>query len=165
MLMASFAVTLGHGRKWPEVAALHQLFPDKTSPVPLDVAELQKPDVEVADLPVQADRSVSPSSASATESSSSASDESAEGADLEGVLPDPTAPDEVTWLRQGHLVRELTEEGRQVPWCRDTAFVQDPVARGVGFTMVDKDDMCKRCLARISRGLFVALANHSNWLY
>ena len=147
---------------WPEVAALHQLFPDKTSPVPLDLAELQKPDVEVADLPVQADRSVSPSSASATESSSSASDESAEGADLEGVLPDPTAPDEVTWLRQGrklHLVRELTEEGRQVPWCRDTAFVQDPVARGVGFTMVNKDDMCKRCLARIPR------ADHSNWLY
>ena len=156
---------------WPEVATLHELLPDKGTPVPLQLDELQKPDVEVEDpnmVPAPPDDGSSGASDSDSNSPSSASDATAEGADLVGILPDPTAAEEVAWFRQArklHIVREEGEDGRAVPWCRDVAFPQDPVACGFGFTMVDRSDACQRCLSRLPRGLFLALAEHSQWAY
>eukprot|EP00435_Cladocopium_sp_Y103_P022616 s4807_g5.t1 len=158
---------------WAEVAALHQSLPEELTPL-AQTASLG--DIEVAagalpagetcgppeggDLPVS--KPSSSSSAASSDSSSSASDESASGHDLCGVVADTSAPDELSWMKQGrkvHLVREEVD-GRPVPWCRDFAYDQDPSERGHGFTVTSRDAFCQRCLGRVPRGLYLALAEH-----
>eukprot|EP00435_Cladocopium_sp_Y103_P033090 s1614_g8.t1 len=103
---------------------------------------------------------------SSSDSSSSASDVSAEGADLVGILADDTAAEELLWIRQGKKVHAIREDvdGRATPWCRDFPFVQEPQARGRGFTSPNPSDFCARCLGRMPRGLYLSLAEHNNWV-
>ena len=76
---------------------------------------MEKPETEQAvELPLEA--AASSSSEASTDESSSASDESADAQDLCGVLADSSAPEDLSWLRQGkkvHLIREEVE-GRAV---------------------------------------------------
>ena len=164
--------------QWAEVAALHQSFPEEVTPLakteslgeievePGALDGVEQPDNQVTELPLKEEAEQS-SSDSSTDESSSASDESADGHDLCGVLADGTAPEELSWMKQGkklHLVREEVE-GRAVPWCRDFAFQQDPAERGRGFTLTPRVDFCQRCLGRVPRGLYLALAEHCQWLH
>lgn len=58
---------------------------------------------------------------------------------------------EPEWFLQGskrHVIRELDPAGRLIPWCRESAFVQDPVARGIGVAQTAADAWCSRCLGR-----------------
>ena len=110
----------------------------------------------------------SPSSPVSSSTSSSASDISAEGVDLVGVLADQTAVEDMSWLQQGkkiHLIREEAEGERPLPWCRDKPFVQEPQGRGRGFTQSVQSAFCQRCLARMPRGLYVALADYHGWIH
>lgn len=164
--------------QWAEVAALHQSFPEDMTPLAkteslgdievapgaLDGVEAREPPPQ-AELPVEDDSSSSLDTS--TDNSSSASDESADGGDLCGVVADDSAPEELGWLRQGkklHIIREEVE-GRAVPWCRDFAYRQDPAERGRGFTLTPRTDFCQRCLGRVPRGIYLALAEHCQWLH
>ena len=106
--------------QWAEVAALHQSLPEELTPLaqtatlgaievdPGGLDGVEKPEAEQAvELPLKA--TASSSSDASTDESSSASDESADAQDLCGVLADSSAPEDLSWLRQGkkvHLVRE-----------------------------------------------------------
>eukprot|EP00435_Cladocopium_sp_Y103_P052832 s71_g16.t1 len=158
------------GWLWPVVAALHQTFPEDLTPLaqtsslgdievaPGALAEVEarvppsaEPPAQEA-MPSASDAVEVSGSDSSLDTSSSASDESADGHDLVGVLADDSAPEELSWIRQGrktHLIREEVD-GRPVPWCRDFAFPQDPAARGRGFTVTSRSDFCQRCLGRVS---------------
>lgn len=164
--------------QWAEVAALHQSCPEEMTPLaqteslgeievePGALEGVEAPSDKGAEEPPKDEKEPS-SSDTSTDESSSASDESADGHDLCGVLADGTAPEEFSWMRQGkklHLVREEVE-GRAVPWCRDFAFQQDPAERGRGFTLTPRVDFCQRCLGRVPRGLYLALAEHCQWLH
>ena len=60
-------------------------------------------------------------------------------------------------------MREVTEEDLLVPFCRDRPFHQEPVLRGTGFVQSSAGGVCARCLARMPRGLYLALAEHNGW--
>lgn len=154
---------------WPEVAALHQLLPEVPEKEVLDgqqgAIEVAPGALDPVDCPALP--TVSAGDGSGTDSSSSASDESADGCDLEGVLADDGAAEDMPWLVQGrktHLIREETD-GRPVPWCRDFAYAQDPSERGRGLTVLSRDSFCQRCLGRMPRGLYLALAEHNRWAH
>ena len=58
----------------------------------------------------------------------------------------------VDWFLQGskrHIIRELDVNSRRVPWCRDSAFHQDPVSRGSGLDRLSRDLWCTRCMNRM----------------
>ena len=113
--------------QWAEVAALHQSLPEELTPLaqtatlgaievdPGGLDGVEKPEPEQAvELPLKA--TASSSSEASTDESSSASDQSADAQDLCGVLADSSAPEDLSWLRQGkkvHLIREEVE-GRAV---------------------------------------------------
>eukprot|EP00435_Cladocopium_sp_Y103_P065745 s568_g27.t1 len=100
--------------------------------------------------------------------SSSASDVTADGEDLENIPPLEETVEGMRWLRQGtktHLVRSRDEAHRYVPWCRDSAFSQDARADGVGFATCTKATFCKRCLARLPRGAYTAIADLCGWAH
>lgn len=153
---------------WPEFQIQHQTMPwEATDPV---MAEPQ-PEVDVVEpvppLPSPQEPNAEPETAAdEPDSSSSASDISACADDLEGVMADPTAVDELAWFKQGsktHVASELTAEQQLIPYCRDIPFAQDPVKRGAGFVQGCEDQVCKRCLSRMPRGLYQALAEHNGW--
>jgi len=125
---------------------------------------------EEVELPVVEESPASPisSSSSTPSTSSSASDVSAEGVDLVGIVPDSTAVDDLMWLRQGrkiHLIKEEPDGGHPIPWCRDKAFAQEPQQRGRGFTQSVDTAFCQRCLSRMPRGLYTALADYNGWMH
>lgn len=154
---------------WAEVSALHRLIPDEVSACTGDTAEGA---IEVAPgalEPVEGPAlpTVSAEAAPGSDTSSSASDETADGHDLAGVLADDGAAEDMPWIVQGkktHLVREEVD-GRPVPWCRDFGFPQDPSERGRGFTVSDRGSFCQRCLGRMPRGLYLALAEYNHWAH
>ena len=158
---------------WPEWAAMHRETAEMPAPPPeLELGEEPGapaiPEEEQVVLPEQQDEVDSLDSSSVSSTSSSASDISAEGVDLVGVLPDQTAVEDMGWLQQGkkiHLIREEAEGERPLPWCRDKPFVQEPQGRGRGFTQSAHSAFCQRCLARMPRGLYSALADHNGWLH
>ena len=105
-------------------------------------------------------------SATSSASSDSASDVSNEATDLEGAISTDDVAETTHWLVQGtkvHLIRGETE-GRLLPWCRDAPFSQDPRSTGEGFSVVSRQRFCQRCLARMPRGLYRALARSCGWL-
>ena len=62
--------------------------------------------------------------------------------------------EEIEWFSQRarrHVVREVVD-GRLVPWCREEAFNQDPVAKGVGVSQKGSP-FCHKCLARMPEAL------------
>ena len=90
------------------------------------------------------------------DSSSSASDVSAVAEELDGVVPEDSFNANMKWMQQGkklHIVKAVPHEGRQVPWCRDSPFAQDPVRVGEGFELVSRGEFCQRCLARLPRAM------------
>eukprot|EP00435_Cladocopium_sp_Y103_P032169 s3721_g8.t1 len=100
--------------------------------------------------------------------SSSASDVSGTGEDLEGIPPLDEVVDGMHWFRQGsktHLVKAKDDSHRAIPWCRDVSFTQDPRATGVGFGTCTKASFCSRCLARLPRGAYTAIADLCGWLH
>lgn len=100
--------------------------------------------------------------------SSSASDVTAAGEDLENIPPLDETVEGMHWFRQGtrtHLVRARDEAHRGIPWCRDTAFTQDAKATGVGFGTCTRAIFCKRCLARLPRGAYTAIADLCGWMH
>ena len=99
--------------------------------------------------------------------SSSASDVSARGSDVEGVVPFDEALD-TAWLKQGtklHIVKLHDDAARPVPWCRDFAFQQDAKEKGNGFGHTTRQHFCQRCLARMPRGVYSAIASQCGWLH
>ena len=85
---------------------------------------------------------------------------------LEGALSDDDVAVSTHWMVQGakvHIIRGESD-GRLLPWCRDAPFSQDPRSTGEGFSLVSRQRFCQRCLARMPRGLYRALARHCGWL-
>ena len=110
--------------------------PELKAPDGADVPEEPAADRAVPELTAAPSGSQPAAEHAAEDSSSSASDQSADGADLEGIMADPSAAEFAAWFKQGaktHIVSERTEEGRLVPYCRDLPFAQDPHRRGEGF--------------------------------
>lgn len=92
--------------------------------------------------------------------SPSASDESAVGEELVGIIPDDISTS-LPWFQQGakvHVLRTDNLQGRHLPWCRESPFHQDPQRVGEGVATLEKEKMCQRCLSRMPRSLYAALA-------
>ncbi len=73
----------------------------------------------------------------------------------------------IRWFRQGkkiHIAR-AEDDGRLQPWCRDAAFSQDPAATGTGLFSLERDRACQRCIGRMPRLTYVALAEHCGWMH
>ena len=123
--------------------------------------------IEEPELPLEDCAPPSPvASNSDDDSSSSASDVSAEPMDLVGVLPEQDTDISLQWFQQGakvHVVRLIPDEGPKIPWCRDRPFPQDPAKVGEGFSTVLRAQLCQRCLARMPRATYAALAEQCAW--
>ena len=159
---------------WKDFQALHQQTPWAADEPALnaaitDAAEPDKPEEEPAAVAATEPEPAGEPEAGPSDSvdtSSSASDNSAEADYLRGIWPDPTAAADLQWFKQGtrtHVVSDTTEGGRLVPYCRDAPFVQDPSRRGEGFLQGSMDSVCRRCLGRMPRGLYLSLAEHCGW--
>ena len=171
---------------WPELCTMNGEFGevkiDVVEPVDDDLA-LVGNDVAPAELPIRHTNAVSSSESEAPDpaavdavvessggedSSSSASDVSAIPEELVGILAEEELNSNLKWLQQGkkvHIVKAVPHEGRQVPWCRDSPFIQDPAKTGDGFDRISKSEICQRCLARLPRAVYVALADHCGWIH
>lgn len=161
---------------WPELATLYQQLPPTIPPMPSPPPELPVAE-ETQDLAV-----VEPTGEddvdfggeddekeelSSSETSASASDISADPHDLPGNLPDDIAMQELVWFMQGkkiHIVCDTVESQRYVPWCRENPFHQEFTREGRGFGSLDANSVCKRCLARMPRGLYTAIADFAGWI-
>ena len=173
---------------WPELctmnAGLGEVKLDMVEIVDDDNTAANEEDVAPADLPIRHTNAESSSESEAPvpaaaapdvvessdgeDSSSSASDVSAVAEELEGIMAEETFNSNLKWLQQGrkvHIVKAVPHEGRQVPWCRDTPFVQDPAKTGEGFDQISKSEICQRCLSRLPRAVYVALADHCSWIH
>ena len=145
----------------PEVS----LTPEEMAQPVLPVTEMVKDEPEPDNLsPAEGVGDVVSVSSSTT--SASASDVSAAASDLEGIDAPADLGCEGKWFVQAsrvHLVQgEL--EGRLLPFCRDAAYAQDPKQVGEGFNTLPKSAICQRCLARMPRALYKALADTCGWL-
>eukprot|EP00435_Cladocopium_sp_Y103_P060613 s808_g22.t1 len=158
---------------WEELAAANEQLPalelklpqaidvEVPDPVSLAATETTQEDTD----PPEAGQVHDDDSSSTT--SSSASDESARGSDVEGVVPLDDM-ESIQWIKQGnkvHLVRCTDDATRPVLWCRDMAFVQDAKTTGFGFATSARQQFCQRCLARVPRGVYTALAAQCGWVH
>ena len=182
------AALLPHGSwTWEEFAATNSSMtplefgplgppPPETDQVIIDADSALDPTIALEDadeeraLPGPADvhDSASELEATSSDTSSSASDVSGAGDELDGLPPLDLCVDSMRWIKQGtktHIVRSKDDTHREVPWCRDVAFAQDPRQSGVGFGTCTKAIFCQRCLARLPRGAYVALADLCGWLH
>ena len=146
----------------PEVS----LTPEEGAQPGQPVTEVVKEEPEADNLsPADHTDGIVPVSSSTT--SSSASDISAAASDLEGIDAPADLGCEGKWFAQAsrvHLVQgEL--DGRLLPFCRDAAYAQDPKQVGEGFNTLPKSALCQRCLARMPRALYKALADTCGWLH
>ena len=154
----------------PEALPPADTLPEEASGSALPVAgpkeEIPAEEADNVTPPVgAADPEARPASSSTT--SSSALDCSAMGSDLEGVLAEEAAITEAKWFvqsRRVHIVSGVLDE-RQLPYCRDSPFAQDPKSQGEGFGLVVRSQFCQRCLARMPRGLYASLADQCGWLH
>ena len=166
---------------WQELAVANERFPPgmesvelpEVSLTPEEGAQPGQPVTEVVKEEPEADNlspadhtdGIVPVSSSTT--SSSASDISAAASDLEGIDAPADLGCEGKWFVQAsrvHLVQgEL--DGRLLPFCRDAAYAQDPKQVGEGFNTLPKSALCQRCLARMPRALYKALADTCGWLH
>ena len=166
---------------WQELAVANERFPPGMESVELPEVSLTPEEGAHPGLPVtdvvkeepEADN-LSPAnhadgimSVSSSTTSSSASDISAAASDLEGIDAPADLGCEGKWFVQAsrvHLVQgEL--DGRLLPFCRDAAYAQDPKQVGEGFNTLPKSALCQRCLARMPRALYKALADTCGWLH
>ena len=166
---------------WPELAVANdRLGPLEIAPLPVPEGAIQvdNPDELAAmELPADQDNPAQQaveerpepihSDASSSTTSTSASDMSAAGSDMEGVVVVDAAMDQTSWIQQGsktHVVKSLDTDSRPVPWCRDFAFQQDPKRAGQGFGTTARQIFCQRCLARMPRAIYGAVAAQCGWL-
>ena len=143
----------------PELPGERPLAVDDPAMLPLENTEPAQAEI---DSPITPEGEVS-----SLDTSSSASDESAVGEELLGIVPPPEATDMMRWFRQGkkiHIAR-AEDDGRLQPWCRDAAFSQDPAATGTGLFSLERDRVCQRCIGRMPRLTYVALAEHCGWMH
>ena len=166
---------------WQELAVANERFPPGMESVELPEVSLTPeegappgpPVTDVVKEEPEADN-LSPAnhadgimSVSSSTTSSSASDISAAASDLEGIDAPADLGCEGKWFVQAsrvHLVQgEL--DGRLLPFCRDAAYAQDPKQVGEGFNTLPKSALCQRCLARMPRALYKALADTCGWLH
>jgi len=166
---------------WQELAVANERFPPgmesvelpEVSLTPEEGAQPGPPVTDVVKEEPEADN-LSPAnhadgimSVSSSTTSSSASDISAAASDLEGIDAPADLGCEGKWFVQAsrvHLVQgEL--DGRLLPFCRDAAYAQDPKQVGEGFNTLPKSALCQRCLARMPRALYKALADTCGWLH
>ena len=172
---------------WPELAQMNKSFgpldaalmvPEEPPPPAAPPAEPattalpgagpgEEVQAEAVDTPPAPVDEETAQSISSSTTSSSASDCSAMGSDLEGVLAEEAAITEAKWFAQSRRVHIVSGvmDGRQVPYCRDSLFAQDPKRQGEGFGLVARSQSCQRCLARMPRGLYAFLANQCGWLH
>ena len=171
---------------WPELCSMGNVLdlpqfevPAAEMEVPMPVEDEQPPVIPVRHVdPVDSSDSedvgqeqiekVASSGSDDEDSSSSASDVSAVAEELEGVMHEDSFHANMKWLQQGkkiHVVKAVPHEGRQIPWCRDFPFAQEPVREGEGFEQVSKEEFCQRCLARLPRAICTALAEHCAWMH
>ena len=168
---------------WPELCTMNAGLGE----VKLDMVEIvdddntAAPDEDVApvDLPIRHTNAESSSESEAPVPAAAAPDvvESSEGEDSSSSASDVSA---VATRVGGHhgwgdlqlqsevaatRTKAVPHEGRQVPWCRDTPFVQDPAKTGEGFDQISKSEICQRCLSRLPRAVYVALADHCSWIH
>ena len=164
---------------WPEFMAVNEHFvgdPFEIDPEEVvadeDLGCIEVEDgaldgIEEPELPLEDCAPPSPvASNSDDDSSSSASDVSADPMDLVGVLPEQDTDISLQWFQQGakvHVVRLIPDEGPKIPWCRDRPFPQDPAKVGEGFSTVLRAQLCQRCLARMPRATYAALAEQCTW--
>eukprot|EP00435_Cladocopium_sp_Y103_P039191 s412_g10.t1 len=88
--------------------------------------------------------------------------------ELEDLPPLDNVVDGMEWFKQGsktHITRAKDDTHRPVPWCRDSAFLQDARVCGVGFGTCTRAHFCQRCLARLPRGAYTAIADICGWLH
>ena len=158
--------------RWHDFMEDHACIPETVPPIQGEAEEAPLPLViEDEDKPQpSSQRSGSVSISSDEESvdlSPSASDNSTDGHDLVGVWADPSMAEHMDWMVQGkkvHVIREEPEGERPVPWCRERSFAQDPQKRGSGFTSASQAEFCQRCLGRLPRSMYSALADHCGWM-
>ena len=164
---------------WQELAAAN----DRLGP--LEIAPFAAPDgaipvdhpEELAAIEIPVDQPPAPqlpgspeavhSDGSSSTTSTSASDVSAAGSDMEGVIPLDVVLEETKWIQQGsktHVVKSLDDDSRPVPWCRDFSFQQDPRRSGQGLGTTSKNHFCQRCLSRMPRAIYSAVAAQCGWL-
>ena len=123
---------------------------------------------KAAQLAAEAAKQEEDSLSSVSDLSPSASDHSAVGDELTGIIPPDDAVSGIRWFRQGtkiHLVRLADLEGELLPWCRETPFSQPPQEQGEGAFTMEQSRICQRCLGRMPRAVYVALADHCGWLH
>ena len=178
-----------HSWTWPELAAVAaamqtkcpvpEAFPSLPEPAAepgsgsIEVAEGALKDMEPGQPPSPASDLASvmddnPDASEVSSVSPSASDVSADGADLVGVIPPEELVDELRWFQQHdkiHISRAAGEDGRFLPWCREAAFVQDPIKSGEGLSTLQANRVCQRCLSRMPRALYAALSDHCGWAH
>ena len=160
---------------WQDLAGANEAFPHVRDSLDLLAIDLTPQHMAEPVLPVTTEvkeeasmDNLSPSeeedivvSVSSSTTSSSASDESAAASDLEGIDAPADLGCEGKW--RVHLVQgELA--GRLLPFCRDATYAQDPKQVGEGFNTLPKSALCQRCLARMPRALYKALADTCGWL-
>ena len=157
--------------RWHDFMEDHANFPETVPPIQEEEPPLPLVIEDVEDEPKPSSQRSGSVSISSDEGSAdlspSASDNSTDGHDLVGVWSDPTMAEQMEWMVQGkkvHIIREEHEGERPVPWCREKAFVQDPQKRGSGFTSASQAEFCQRCLGRLPRSMYSALADHCGWM-
>lgn len=158
---------------WQELAAANdRMAPLEIAPLPVDnPEELAAMEAQASetkdDLPLQDDPEPIHSDGSSSTTSTLASDVTATGFDLEGVIPLDVVVEDTKWIQQGsktHLVKSLDADSRPVPWCRDFAFQQDPKRDGQGLGTTSRQLFCQRCLSRMPRAVYSAVAAQCGWL-
>ena len=131
-------------------------------PVPVDPAG------EAAGVDYGGDEPADEAGESSSDLSFSASDLSADPTDLVNMVPDEEILTELAWFKQGskvHVVREKNEDQRNAPWCRDFPFVQEAKEYGSGLGGLTLDAVCQKCLARMPRSTYCALADIAGWAH
>ena len=134
---------------WPREANTSLLKPGcfcwsqvQASPSAPEVVGPQLADVATSALPLCDDDDSSSEAVSVASGASSVLSEVSSGLD------------DLEWFVQGHkrhVVQELDPLHRKVPWCRESAFQQDPSAVGSGLDQSAFEDWCSRCLQRMPR--------------
>lgn len=84
------------------------------------------------------------------------------------MVTDEADVHETRWFQQGakmRIVREVDDDGYNVPWCRGSRFAQLQKDEGAGFSPLVHDHTWQRCLARMPRSLMAALSDFAGWKY
>ncbi|CAE8643935.1 unnamed protein product [Polarella glacialis] len=130
---------------WAVVAEMHATTPmvrtlDQEPPEPEEKATGLEQEGIVEEQAEEKDNEAAPTDSSSEESIDRPSEAEAE--------PFDAPVESLTWFKQGkkaHIQSGTDADIRRVPWCRDSAFAQDPVAIGEGLDGLSEDEVCSKC--------------------